>query len=321
MIPMDYESSLREALERHLARPDGATPDNLAQSIRYSLLSPGKRIRPRLALATGEMLGLSTEACLPAAHALEMIHCFTLIHDDLPCMDNDDVRRGQPSNHKKFGESIALLAGDALIAMAFEVFSEAATAAQPQAFQRALKRLLWATGPRGVSGGQALEELLTTESQLEDLQRMHALKTGALFSATLLLPMDLSGMSEESPQGMAIDLFARELGLAFQVADDFEDATESPDPKNVLAYLSKAEAQTMMLGRLAAATRSLEALFGDKSRPLRLIADEVARRIGGPTPTQIQSAADAQPNEKKPAAAKTPIKPRARTTSKNTDNG
>lgn len=306
LLPMDYENALREALERHLIRPDGATPDHLAESIRYSVYSPGKRIRPRLALAAGELLGLSLEATLPVAHALELLHCFTLVHDDLPCMDDADLRRGKASNHKKFGESIALLAGDGLLALAVEVFLECRDSVSPQALTHGLSRLLWAAGPRGVAGGQALEESLTSQSTLEDLQRMHGLKTGALFSAALLIPKDLANIADDSAQGIAIDLFARELGLAFQVADDLEDAAaESTELTNILAYLSKSEAQSMMLGRLAQATRSLEAIFGEQTKPLRLIADEVARKIGGPTPTQIQSTAELENARDKKAPSPT----------------
>lgn len=314
MLSMDYEKSLRETLERHLTQGSSATPPHLSESMRYSLLAPGKRIRPRLMLAAAEMLGLPEDVVLPAAHALEMIHCFTLIHDDLPCMDDDEMRRGQPTNHKKFGESTALLAGDSLIPLAFEVFLDTPTASDKKCPQtshilRALKRLLWASGARGVTGGQALEETLNQNSSLQNLQSMHALKTGALFSAALLIPMDLCGITEESPEGMAIDLFAQELGLAFQVADDLEDAaSEATEVTNILAYLSKSEAQNMTLTRLAQASRTLTGIFGEKTKNLRLIADEVARSIGGPTPTQIQTAAElTKPAGNQPAPS-TPAK-------------
>ena len=118
---VDLEQALAQALDRHLVSTDGRTPPNLEESIRYSLLAPGKRIRPRLALASARLVGLSPQAALPAALAVEMIHCFTLIHDDLPCMDDDDFRRGRPSNHKIYGEGLALLAGDALMMLALDV--------------------------------------------------------------------------------------------------------------------------------------------------------------------------------------------------------
>ena len=121
---MNIEQHLSETLERFFQTQEGFTPPHLQESIRYSLLSPGKRIRPRLLLASGQMLDVPHQALLPAAIAVEMVHCFTLIHDDLPCMDNDDFRRGIPTNHKKFGESLALLAGDSLMALAIDVFLE-----------------------------------------------------------------------------------------------------------------------------------------------------------------------------------------------------
>jgi geranylgeranyl diphosphate synthase type II len=279
------ETALRDALERHLQGPDGATPANLAESIRYSLLAPGKRIRPRLALACARLLGLDSRAAMPAALAIEMIHCFTLIHDDLPCMDDDDFRRGRPSNHKVHGEAIALLAGDALMVLAMETLLEAAAFVQPAALQRALKRLCWASGPRGVMGGQAAEALLGPASPLEQLRQMHAMKTGALFSAALLMPMDLAGLQPESPRARALERFAAELGLAFQVADDLDDADEEADRHtSVLRHMSAEQARDDTCARLKEATRALEAAWeANESAELSRIAAEVEasmRRAG-----------------------------------------
>jgi geranylgeranyl pyrophosphate synthase len=277
------ENSLEQVLERNLIKADGITPSYLAASIRYSFLSPGKRIRPRLLLATGEMLGLSQETLFSAAAALEMVHCFTLIHDDLPCMDNDDFRRGLPTNHKKFGESTALLAGDSLMALAIDAFLESPVA--PDRLISGLKRLTWAMGPRGVIGGQAAESQLNSTSQLADLRQMHQQKTGALFSAAILIPKEFAGIRDDEPQGIALTRFAEELGLSFQVADDLEDAldttvkNEALQPNSILYYLSPTEAAHITLKNLTQATESLERHWVKGSLPLKMISEEVVRKI------------------------------------------
>jgi geranylgeranyl diphosphate synthase type II len=282
------EDALKSALERHLEGSDGKTPSNLADAIRYSLLAPGKRIRPRLCLATAQLVGLSKAAALPAALALEMIHCFTLIHDDLPCMDDDDFRRGRPSNHKVHGEAVALLAGDALMMLALEVFMDSAPHVPAPDFLRALRRLAWASGPRGVMGGQAAESLLNPQSKIEELETMHAMKTGALFSASLLLPKDLAGIPDKSPPGTAprgetLARFAAELGLAFQVADDLDDAQtqgEAGKPTSVLFYQTAEKTRSETLARLNGATQALAAVWGaEPSAELAAISDEVIRSL------------------------------------------
>lgn len=266
------EAALQRATDRYLS----TSPPNLAEAIRYSLLAPGKRIRPRLALACARMIGLDPQAALPAALAIEMIHCFTLIHDDLPCMDDDDFRRGRPSNHKAHGEAVALLAGDALMMVALDTFTEASSHSTPAAFVQALKRFAWASGPRGVIGGQAAEALLGPASQLSELERMHAMKTGALFSAALLLPMDLAGILETETRGQAIASFAEALGLAFQIADDLDDAAEDSGPTSILFYRNANEARAGMVSKLKAATDALRSAWGETaSRELISIAEEV----------------------------------------------
>lgn len=280
------ETLLREHLEKYLSGPQKpATPANLSESIRYSLLAPGKRIRPRLALACAKMVGLSAEAALPAALAIEMIHCFTLIHDDLPCMDNDDFRRGRPSNHRVFGESLALLAGDGLIALALDVFLDSAKyGVPPDRVLAGLRRLNWAMGTRGVIGGQAAESLVLQHPGLQQMEEMHSQKTGALFSASLLIPMDLQGISEQSAGGRAIAGFAQELGLAFQVADDLEDASQdskqtAQPPTSILYYLSPDEARPKTRERLSSAKKLLAREWGQAASELERIADEVLRKL------------------------------------------
>jgi geranylgeranyl diphosphate synthase type II len=279
---MAIETFLKTSLEKHLKNQEGITPSNLAESIRYSLLSPGKRIRPRLLLACGEMVGLSVSELAPAAAALEMIHCFTLIHDDLPCMDNDDFRRGMPSNHKKFGEGLALLAGDALMALAIEVFMDSPV--DSSRLVAGLKHLVGAMGPRGVIGGQAAESLLGKNSQLKELQQMHRQKTGALFSAAILIPKEFCGIPDVSQPGQALISFGHELGLAFQVADDLEDlpvytAEKKPfPPTHILSYLSPQETSEITSKNLKNASSLLLEAWGSQARGLIQIADEVIKK-------------------------------------------
>lgn len=284
-----FESHLSAFLDRYLEGPP-----HLDESIRYSLLAPGKRIRPRLTLSTARMIGLSETAAMPAAISIEALHCFTLIHDDLPCMDDDDFRRGQPSNHKKFGEATALLAGDALMALAWDSLLEASEYVKAEggiaALRAAFRRLAWAAGPRGVIGGQARESLLGPGSTLADLRRMHAGKTGALFSAAILLPMDLAAVPGDSPEARSLETFASELGLAFQVADDLEDAPEEQtrtgqitDPTNVLFFQSASDARQEILQRLRGAGEALARAWGkDRSTELIDIALEVEKKVLSP---------------------------------------
>jgi geranylgeranyl diphosphate synthase type II len=277
---LDLEALLRDTFERFQIQKDGSTPLNLSDSISYSLLSPGKRIRPRILLACGAMIGLPVAELVPAAMALEMVHCFTLIHDDLPCMDDDDFRRGMLSNHKKFGEAIALLAGDGLMALAVDVFLESPVA--PQLMVQGLKRMAWAMGPRGVIGGQAAESLLNAKSTLEDLKAMHRQKTGALFSAAILIPKDFANLSDDSTQGRALRTYADSIGFAFQIADDLEDGLSGQDGErdstNILTYMTQEEAQRLIQESLTEASLGLNQHWGDKSQTLVEIANEVIRK-------------------------------------------
>jgi geranylgeranyl diphosphate synthase type II len=280
----DFEAQLKSTFERFLNRPDGKVPINLAESMAYSLLSSGKRIRPRVLLTCGEMLGLKPRELLPAAIALEMIHCFTLIHDDLPCMDDDDFRRGMPSNHKKFGESLALLSGDALFAFAFDVFLESPVS--PELLIRGLQQISWASGPRGVIGGQAAEALLHAGSSFDELKAMHLQKTGALFQASILIPTEFANVPRSSPQDRALREFAERLGFAFQIADDLEDAASGSanpnqaekDPKSILAHLTPKQAQTWILENLSPAANELRRLWADRALGLVAISEEVIRK-------------------------------------------
>jgi geranylgeranyl diphosphate synthase type II len=280
----DIDQALSEALSRYF---DASGPTNLLEAVRYSLLAPGRRLRPRLTLACAEMIGLKYDVAISVAVALEMLHCFTLIHDDLPSLDNDEVRRGQPTNHKKFGEALAVLSGDALIPLALDVFFGVSGKVKDSHFISALRRLSMSMGPRGVIGGQAGEMLLNTGSSLDDLRQVHAKKTGALFLSALLIPKDLMGISDDSSEGIALDIFAREFGLAYQVLDDLEDfdkkklkeETVEIHPNRVLFYLPENEARSMTLQRLNNATLSLSSNWGTKAQPLLQIADELRKKL------------------------------------------
>lgn len=277
---MNFDLILSEHLDRYFVTND--VPSNLKESIRYSLLLPGKRIRPRLTLTTSALLKIPQAAATAAAVALEMIHCFTLIHDDLPCMDNDDFRRGKPTNHKVFGEGIALLAGDALIPMAFEEFSIASAYLSSAKFQRGLSRLMKSIGPSGVIGGQAAESLLNKNSNLEDVLNMHRKKTGALFEAAILIPLDFSDTSSDSKPAVDLSNFAKELGLAFQLVDDLEDANNPKENPftSVIRFMSPDEIRIKVpTGILKNLDRLSESFSEHELRPLKAIADEILERI------------------------------------------
>jgi geranylgeranyl diphosphate synthase type II len=286
------ENALRHALQSTLQSGGRKSPKNLSDSIGYSLYAPGKRIRPRLALACGNMLGVPEAASLAAGVAIEMIHCFSLIHDDLPAMDNDDFRRGKPSNHKVYGEAVALLAGDALMPIAFETLAKASSVVSANHVLSALLRLTSSIGPLGMVGGQAEELEIGHTPSLDALIHLHAGKTGALFSASLLMPKDLAGVSDASPEGRAILNFSEQLGLAFQIADDLDDSKQdlkhptainkNIPPTSVLHYLSPKDASDLAASRLRDATATLEKVFGQKSATLSAIATEVQKSLVAP---------------------------------------
>jgi geranylgeranyl diphosphate synthase, type II len=220
----------RALVEAHLdaaLRPMPGCPAGLLEAMRYSLLAPGKRLRPLLVLLANEACGGRDETGLPAASAVEMIHAYSLIHDDLPAMDDDDLRRGLPTCHVKFDEATAILAGDALLTMAFQVLAEGyppATAAE------CCKVLARAAGAAGMVGGQA-DDLAWEKrgGSAEDLEHLHARKTGALFRACLTLGVLAAHADQPADPGWreAIDAYGRCFGLAFQITDDLLDVEGS----------------------------------------------------------------------------------------------
>jgi geranylgeranyl pyrophosphate synthase len=213
----------RRRVDQKLAdvlRADHAVPERLLDAMRYSVLGGGKRVRPLLAYASGELVGAAEEALDAVAASVELIHAYSLVHDDLPAMDDDDLRRGRPTTHRQFDEATAILAGDALQALAFEVLaSDPALAARPQAQIRLLAWLARAAGPAGMVGGQALD--MAAEGQRVDesgLERIHRGKTGALIRASIMMPSELGNLTAE--QRASLDVFARDIGLVFQIRDD-----------------------------------------------------------------------------------------------------
>jgi geranylgeranyl diphosphate synthase type II len=195
-------------------------PQRLREAIRYSLLSPGKRLRPLLVLMATESCGCDREKAMPAAVAVEMIHTYSLIHDDLPAMDDDDLRRGQPTCHAKFGEALAILAGDALLARAFEVLSKGIE--PPEIASRCCAALASAAGATELVGGQA-DDLAAefADATPQSLEEIHRRKTGSMF----VVSMRLGGLVAQADvnQQKSLQRYAQALGLAFQIVDDLLD--------------------------------------------------------------------------------------------------
>jgi geranylgeranyl diphosphate synthase, type II len=220
---MEQMAAARQTIDAALDRySDFAVdcPPQLREAIRYSLLAPCKRLRPTLVLFAAEACGSTWEVALPAACAVEMVHTYSLIHDDLPAMDNDDLRRGRPTCHKAFGEAVAILAGDALLALSFEVL--ACHVRSPSIAARACATLAEAAGPLALVGGQADDLLLEhTGGDITTLENIHRRKTGAMFLASLRLGGLVAGADEV--QQAALERYGRKIGLAFQIADDLLD--------------------------------------------------------------------------------------------------
>ena len=226
---MAYPDELRERVDDYLGQlrfSDDAITSGLEEAMRYSLLAGGKRIRPVLALATARAIRRDEAEFLPFAAAVELIHTYSLIHDDLPAMDDDDLRRGRPTCHVAFGEDVAILAGDGLYAEAFRhVLSE--QVGEPRDVLRAMCELAAATGVNGMVGGQYLDVHEAAPDGANGLRRLHALKTGRLIGASVECVLLLAG--EDDDATMAYRRYASELGVLFQIVDDILDVTESAD--------------------------------------------------------------------------------------------
>lgn len=280
----------RARAEASLARvlPDPAvSPQRLHAAMRHGVLNGGKRMRPLLVYATGAALGAPDAALDAAATAVELIHCYSLIHDDLPAMDDDALRRGQPTVHVAFDEATAILAGDALQALAFDTL--AAAPQPPECRVAMLAELARASGVAGMCGGQALDIDATGNAiTLADLERLHSLKTGALLRCAVRLGA-LAGNASRG-QSAQLDRYAEALGLAFQIRDDLLDiegdaaslgktaGKDAAQAKATFPALLGVEASRARLAALAAAMRTaLEALDAD-TRALEALARQVVER-------------------------------------------
>lgn len=266
------------------------TPQTLNQAMRYAALGGGKRIRPLLACAAGELVGASSASLQRIAAAIELIHVYSLVHDDLPCMDDDVLRRGKPTCHVAYGEAAALLAGDALQTLAFDVLADPSLGVAAPTQVAMLKLLAHAAGHAGMAGGQAID-LASVGQALDqtELEYMHCLKTGALIRAAVLL----GGMAGEPLDADAhdrLDRFAKRIGLAFQVVDDVLDceadsATLGKTAGKDAANDKPTYVSLMGLREAKDYARSLrddafDALvpFGDRAQRLRALADYIVAR-------------------------------------------
>jgi geranylgeranyl diphosphate synthase, type II len=248
-------------LDAELAQPTD-DPGRLIEAMRYSLLSPGKRLRPILALAAAEAVCEGADDAIRlAAASVELVHCYSLIHDDLPAMDDDDLRRGRPTSHKAFGEATAILAGDALLTLAFEWLARAAArSATPGRYVGAVAALARGAGASGMVRGQARDMLPTPPSTLDEIERLHVEKTGCLFRAALEVGAAVAGATLAQTEALA--KFGIAYGIAFQHKDDRDDA-EHP------AFAAIAAKRVHELAEDAVSALSS---FGDRAAPLRGLA-------------------------------------------------
>jgi geranylgeranyl diphosphate synthase, type II len=287
----DYLSQRREWVESALnASIEVVYPEKIYDAMRYSLLAGGKRLRPILCLATCELTGGTINMAMPTACALEMIHTMSLIHDDLPAMDNDDYRRGKLTNHKVYGEDIAILAGDGLLAYAFEYLAVHTKGVAPERLLKVVARLGNAVAATGLVGGQVvdLESEGVTDINLKTLNFIHSHKTGALLEAAVVSGAELSSADDDSLDRLT--QYARNIGLAFQIIDDVLDITATYEElgktagKDLTAQkatypslwgIDESRRQAQLLVQEA---KAAIASFGEKAIPLSAIADYITER-------------------------------------------
>lgn len=283
------------AVERALdASLTSTTPqtDKIVESMRYSLLAGGKRVRPIMCLAACEMFGGSEAAAMPTAVAIEMIHTMSLIHDDLPAMDNDDLRRGKPTNHVIYGDDVAILAGDALLSTSFEHCARGSAEAgvPPERIVEVIRRLGEAVGAVGLAGGQVMD--LDCEAKndvsLDELIWIHTHKTAKLLEVSVAAGAVLAGATPK--EVAACETFANDIGLAFQVADDILDVTQSTEAlgktagkdidadKTTYPKLLGLDGARDTMDRLYQEARNSLAPFGDRATPLLAIAKYIVER-------------------------------------------
>lgn len=265
-------------------------PEKIYESMRYSLMAGGKRVRPILCLASCELVGGTIDMAMPTACALEMVHTMSLIHDDLPAMDNDDYRRGKLTNHKVYGENIAILAGDGLLTYAFEFIASQTKNVPPERVLQVIVKFGRAFGAAGVVGGQVVD--IDSEGKpdisLETLHYIHTHKTAALLEACVSCGAILAGADEETRERLS--RFAQNIGLAFQIIDDILDITQTQEQlgksagKDVAAQkatypsLLGLEESQREARELVEEAKAQLAPFGEKAIPLCAIADFITSR-------------------------------------------
>jgi farnesyl diphosphate synthase len=284
----NVQAHVEEALGAFLP-PAAMVPVKLHEAMRYTVLGGGKRVRPLLVFAAGDLFGADKAALERAACAVEMIHAYSLVHDDMPCMDDDALRRGKPTVHIAYDEATALLVGDALQSQAFLVLAEAGTV--PPARQLAMLRLLaHASGSAGMCGGQAIDlDSVGISLTLEQLEQMHQLKTGALLRVSVVLGA-LAGGDVSEAQMVALNAYAKAIGLAFQVVDDVLDATAdsatlgktagkdaAANKPTYVSILGLEQSQALAL-KLRDDAHAALVPFGEKAGRLREIADLIVQR-------------------------------------------
>ncbi len=292
--PFDLASYLAQRqveVEQALDRSVAVTyPETIYESMRYSLMAGGKRLRPILCLATCDLLGGTAAMAMPTACALEMIHTMSLIHDDLPSMDNDDFRRGKPTNHKVYGEDIAILAGDGLLAYAFEFIAVQTQQVPADRVLQVIARLGRAVGAAGLVGGQVvdLESEGKPDVSLETLTFIHRHKTGALLEASVVCGAVLAGATNSDLQRLSE--YAQDIGLAFQIVDDVLDITSTPEElgKSVGKDVQAQKATYPSIWGIEESKRQAQKLvdeakaqlepFGERAQPLLAIADYITAR-------------------------------------------
>jgi farnesyl diphosphate synthase len=283
------QARMESALSRLLPAAR-SVPPRLHEAMRYAVLEGGKRARPLLAFAAGELVQAPAERLEAAAAAVELIHAYSLVHDDLPCMDDDVLRRGKPTVHVEFDEATAVLAGDALHSLAFQVLAEQPVAEDARAQLEMVRLLAAAAGSRGMAGGQAIDLAAVGKPlSLPELEAMHIHKTGALIRAAVLLGA-ACGRALEPPERERLDHYAKTVGLAFQVVDDVLDA-ESPSATlgktagkdarqgkpTYVSVMGLARARELA-GELRHNAHEALAPFGAPARRLRELADFIVLR-------------------------------------------
>jgi farnesyl diphosphate synthase len=282
------ERALDAALAAAPAAGEIARPERLLAAMRYAALGGGKRIRPILVVEAAALFGVAEAKAMPAAAAIECIHCYSLVHDDLPAMDDDELRRGRPTVHRAFDEATAILAGDALVTLAFDLVARAGTELDPSVRLELIATLARAAGIGGMAGGQMLD--LEAEGRFagggplalpaDAIERLQAMKTGALIGAACEAGAIL-GRAEPAERA-ALVRYARALGLAFQIADDFIDAQGEAATAGKRVGKDRVRGKATLVGVLGdeAARERLAALVAEAADSLKLFGDRAAILIG-----------------------------------------